>query len=57
MQAMTTETDVNGADSGLEALLTLLHPPGWSAAERDQIRQSPRNIKLLAAAETLRCAQ
>ena len=42
---MTTETDVNGAASGLEALLTLLHLQGV-AADRDQIRHGSEHPPL-----------
>ena len=52
---MTTETDVNGADSGLEALLTLLHLQGV-AAERDQIKHR-LGTATIGAAEMLRCAR
>jgi ATP-binding cassette, subfamily B, bacterial HlyB/CyaB len=52
---MTTETDVNGADSGLDALLTLLHLQGV-AAERDQIRHRLGTASI-GAAEMLRCAR
>jgi subfamily B ATP-binding cassette protein HlyB/CyaB len=52
---MTTETDVNGAASGLEALLTLLHLQGV-AADRDQIRHR-LGTSTLGAPEMLRCAR
>jgi subfamily B ATP-binding cassette protein HlyB/CyaB len=52
---MTTETDVNGANSGLEALLTLLHLQGV-AAERDQIKHRLGTASI-GAAEMLRCAR
>jgi subfamily B ATP-binding cassette protein HlyB/CyaB len=51
---MTTETEVNGADPGLEALLTLLHLQGV-AAERDQIRHR-LGTSTIGTAEMLRCA-
>ena len=51
---MTTETEANGADPGLEALLTLLHLQGV-AAERDQIRHQ-LGTSTIGAAEMLRCA-
>ena len=52
---MTTETDVNGAASGLEALLTLLHLQGV-AADRDQISHR-LGTSTLGAPEILRCAR
>jgi subfamily B ATP-binding cassette protein HlyB/CyaB len=52
---MTTETDVNGAASGLEALLTLLHLQGV-AADRDQVRHR-LGTSTLGAPEILRCAR
>ena len=52
---MTTETDVNGAASGLEALLTLLHLQGV-AADRDQISHR-LGTSTLGAPEMLRCAK
>ena len=52
---MTTETDVNGAASGLEALVTLLHLQGI-AADADQIRHR-LGTSNLGAPEILRCAR
>src|SRR5262249_48202320 len=52
---MTPENDVNGAASGLEALLTLLHLQGV-AAEREQIRHR-LGTSTIGAAEMLRCAR
>jgi ATP-binding cassette, subfamily B, bacterial HlyB/CyaB len=52
---MTTGNDVNGAASGLEALLTLLHLQGV-AADRDQIRHR-LGTSALGAPEILRCAK
>ena len=52
---MTTETDANGAASGLEALLTLLHLQGV-AADRDQISHR-LGTSTLGAPEILRCAR
>jgi ATP-binding cassette, subfamily B, bacterial HlyB/CyaB len=52
---MTTETDANGAASGLDALLTLLHLQGV-AADRDQISHR-LGTSTLGAPEILRCAR
>jgi subfamily B ATP-binding cassette protein HlyB/CyaB len=52
---MTTETDANGAASGLDALLTLLHLQGV-AADRDQISHRFGTFTL-GAPEILRCAR
>ncbi|HEX2364163.1 MAG TPA: type I secretion system permease/ATPase [Bradyrhizobium sp.] len=52
---MTTGNDVNGAASGLEALLTLLHLQGV-AADRDQIRHR-LGTSTPGVPEMLRCAR
>ena len=52
---MTTATDSNGNDSGLEALVTLLHFQGV-AADREQIRHRFGTNKI-GASEILRCAK
>src|SRR5277367_2337564 len=52
---MTTEAEARAADSGLEALLTLLHLQGV-AADRDQIKHR-LGTATLGAAEMLRCAR
>jgi len=52
---MTTATNSNGNDSGLEALVTLLHFQGV-AADREQIRHRFGTNKI-GASEILRCAK
>src|SRR5260221_4996326 len=52
---MSTETDCNGVDSGLDALVTLLHFQGV-AADREQIRHRLGTNKI-GASEILRCAR
>src|SRR2546423_12895812 len=52
---MSTETDCNGLDSGLEALVTLLHFQGV-AADREQILHRLGTNKI-GASEILRCAR
>ena len=52
---MTTATNSNGDDSGLEALVTLLHFQGV-AADREQIRHRFGTNKI-GASEILRCAK
>src|SRR3954463_3318940 len=52
---MSTQADCNEVDSGLEALVTLLHFQGV-AADREQIRHRLRKNKI-GASEILRCAK
>src|SRR4051812_29007196 len=52
---MSTQTESNGTDSGLEALVTLLHFQGV-AADREQIRHRLGTNKT-GASEILRCAR
>jgi subfamily B ATP-binding cassette protein HlyB/CyaB len=52
---MTTETETRAAESGLEALLTLLHLQGV-AADREQIKHR-LGTATIAAPEILRCAK
>src|SRR4051795_11719236 len=52
---MSTHTESNGTDTGLEALVTLLHFQGV-AADREQIRHRLRTHKI-GASEILRCAK
>ena len=52
---MGTMTESNGVDSGLEALVTLLHFQGV-AADREQIRHRLGTNKT-GASEILRCAR
>jgi ATP-binding cassette, subfamily B, bacterial HlyB/CyaB len=52
---VTTENDVSGADSGLEALVTLLHLQGV-AADREQIKHR-LGTATIGAPEILRCAK
>ena len=52
---MNTETEGNATDSGLEALVTLLHFQGV-AADREQIRHRLGTNKI-GASEILRCAR
>ena len=52
---MTTEPTMRAADTGLDALLTLLHLQGV-AADRDQIRHR-LGTATLGAADILRCAK
>jgi subfamily B ATP-binding cassette protein HlyB/CyaB len=52
---MTTETKARAADTGLEALLTLLHLQGI-AADREQVKHQ-LGTTTLGATEMLRCAK
>ena len=52
---MSTQADCNEVDSGLEALVTLLHFQGV-AADREQIRHRLGTNKI-GASEILRCAK
>jgi ATP-binding cassette, subfamily B, bacterial HlyB/CyaB len=52
---MTTETKARAADTGLEALLTLLHLQGV-AADREQVKHQ-LGTTTLGATEMLRCAK